>query len=102
MIAAGARWRRWELPNEIEQVEAFTAEVVGWLDLPHASARFDVAQGVSEALSNAIIHGNLEVSSELRDISAGHFLDAARSRRKMRPSASRHVRVEAWRTDASD
>lgn len=48
-----------------------------------------------EALSNAIFHGNLEVSSDLREKDEANYYRLATERRQQKPWAERHVFVTA-------
>jgi CheY-like chemotaxis protein/anti-sigma regulatory factor (Ser/Thr protein kinase) len=50
---------------------------------------------LEEALLNAVYHGNLEVSSDLRQNGDAEFHNLARRRREEEPFASRRVRVTA-------
>jgi anti-sigma regulatory factor (Ser/Thr protein kinase) len=50
---------------------------------------------LEEALLNAIYHGNLEISSELKENGDEPFHALARERRALEPFASRRVRVAA-------
>jgi CheY-like chemotaxis protein/anti-sigma regulatory factor (Ser/Thr protein kinase) len=50
---------------------------------------------LEEALLNAVYHGNLEVSSELREGGDSRFHNLARERRSQAPYAARRVRVTA-------
>ena len=54
-------------------------------------SRLGVALG--EALSNAIIHGNLEISSETRDALDDSYYDLITTRRAREPYASRAVHI---------
>ena len=65
---------------------------VGLCDLTGAT-RAGIA--LEEALLNAIYHGNLEVSSELRETSDEAFTALAEARRKQIPYRDRRVRVTA-------
>jgi CheY-like chemotaxis protein/anti-sigma regulatory factor (Ser/Thr protein kinase) len=56
---------------------------------------------LEEALLNAVYHGNLEVSSELRENGDDEFHKLARDRRQQEPYASRRVRITARLTTAS-
>ena len=58
-----------------------------------------VATALDEALTNAIIHGNLEVSSELRAVDDGKpYLDLICERAKQPPYAERRVSVHVSAT----
>jgi CheY-like chemotaxis protein len=54
-----------------------------------------LATALSEALENAHYHGNLEVSSTLREESLGVYFDLARTRRQEPPYMDRRVHVKA-------
>lgn len=58
---------------------------------PREQGRIGVA--ISESLSNAIIHGNLEVSSELRESMSDAYFDLIRERSGIEPYVSRRVQV---------
>ena len=58
-----------------------------------AAVRVGVA--LEEALLNAILHGNLEVSSELRQHGEEPFYRTAEARRRQSPYRDRRVRVRA-------
>jgi CheY-like chemotaxis protein/anti-sigma regulatory factor (Ser/Thr protein kinase) len=57
----------------------------------HAATRAGIA--LEEALLNAVYHGNLEISSKLKEDGDAIFLALARERRTQDPYASRRVRV---------
>jgi anti-sigma regulatory factor (Ser/Thr protein kinase) len=63
-----------------------------------AAARVVIA--LEEALLNAIYHGNLELSSDLKESGDGRFEALARERRWLAPYAARRVRVAAGITPA--
>ena len=56
---------------------------------------------LEEALLNAVYHGNLEVSSELRENGDEAFHKLARARRSIEPFAGRRVRIAARLTTTS-
>lgn len=64
----------------------------------HDATRIGIA--LEEALLNAIYHGNLEVSSNLKENGDGPFLALARERRCQSPYAERRVRVVSRVTPA--
>lgn len=72
--------------------------VMGLCDLTGAT-RAGIA--LEEALLNAVYHGNLEVSSDLRENGDEAFHKLARERRSEEPFASRRVRVTARLTTSS-
>ena len=58
--------------------------------------RWQFAMAIDEALLNAMHHGNLEVSSELRDSdNEEKYYDTIRDRKQKSPYCHRRVRVEA-------
>jgi anti-sigma regulatory factor (Ser/Thr protein kinase) len=71
---------------------AEAAAEVGLCDRPTARR---VGVAVEEALLNAIIHGNLEVSSELRQADEGTYDRWIIERSRQSPYADRRVRLTA-------
>jgi CheY-like chemotaxis protein len=64
------------------------------LDLCDEAASIHVAMALDEALTNAIIHGNLEVSSQLRETDDGDaYVELIRQRRSEPPYSERRVAV---------
>jgi CheY-like chemotaxis protein len=59
------------------------------------TARMRVGVALQEALSNALYHGNLEVSSDLRQDDEREFYGLADSRRNQAPYQDRRIHVEA-------
>ena len=56
--------------------------------------RMQIAMALDEALVNAMIHGNLEVSSELRDLDEGQqYVDLIEKRKQQTPYRDRRVSV---------
>jgi CheY-like chemotaxis protein len=64
----------------------------------HTATRVGIA--LEEALLNAVYHGNLEVSSKLKESGDGAFHALAAERQKVEPYASRRVRVVSRVTQA--
>lgn len=60
----------------------------------HAT-RMNVGVALDEALTNAIVHGNLEIPKELRDAPGRAFQQAIEDRRRAAPYAGRQVEIEA-------
>ncbi|HEX3146458.1 MAG TPA: ATP-binding protein [Gemmataceae bacterium] len=54
-----------------------------------------VGVAIEECLLNAVIHGNLEVSSELRQVDESHYDRQIEERRRRAPFAQRRVRLTA-------
>jgi anti-sigma regulatory factor (Ser/Thr protein kinase) len=58
-----------------------------------------VAMALEESLQNALIHGNLEVSSDLREIEDGsQYLEMVQARRQIAPYCDRRVFVSVTAT----
>jgi anti-sigma regulatory factor (Ser/Thr protein kinase) len=97
-FATAAVRRRLALGNDPQAAAALVAQLrddviaVGACDYD-AALRVSVA--LEEALLNAIYHGNLEISSELKENGDEPFHALARERRGLEPFASRRVRVLA-------
>ncbi len=90
---------------ELENDPALIAPLVALLqhDLQRAGfaneqVRSRVATALHEALSNAMIHGNLEVSSELRKNGSEPFRRRIEQRRNAEPWASRRLRCRVEQT----
>lgn len=71
-------------------VEHFQHQMIGWND----SERLRIGVAVDEAVVNAIYHGNLEISSELREHDDEQFYKAVRERRQTSPYDQRRVQVK--------
>jgi CheY-like chemotaxis protein/anti-sigma regulatory factor (Ser/Thr protein kinase) len=59
------------------------------------SALIRISVALEEALNNAIYHGNLELSSELRDLDSHEYRRVVRERRESSPYKERKVRLTA-------
>jgi CheY-like chemotaxis protein/anti-sigma regulatory factor (Ser/Thr protein kinase) len=57
-----------------------------------------IGVALHEALTNAILHGNLDLSSDLRETDEKHYYELARERRSQEPFRSRRVEVTATLT----
>jgi CheY-like chemotaxis protein/anti-sigma regulatory factor (Ser/Thr protein kinase) len=86
-----------ELPND----DTLVPEVIARLEIPiielellDEGERMQVAMAIDEALTNAIVHGNLEVSSELRQQDDGKpYFEMIDQRKKQSPYRDRIVYV---------
>ncbi|MEM9916134.1 MAG: ATP-binding protein [Planctomycetota bacterium] len=65
------------------------------------SDRTRIGMALEEALSNALYHGNLEVSSELRKESLSRYYDMAADRREQSPYRERRIHVTETLTSES-
>ncbi len=92
------RETHFELTNDlplISAVSGYFQEGLERLGLGDDSLRMNLGVALMEALSNAIIHGNLEVGSELRDEDPREYYDLIERRRSEEPYASRRIRCIA-------
>ena len=71
-------------------VERTLQELAG-MKIGDATTRMRVGVALQEALSNALYHGNLEVSSDLRQEDERLFYGLARERRSLDPYRSRRI-----------
>jgi CheY-like chemotaxis protein len=92
---------RFSLPNDVEAI----APLVGHLEdafarsMPRDRTEFvQVAVALREALVNAIEHGNLELSSELREEDYAAYAALAAERRAAAPYSARRVSVTVTET----
>lgn len=86
---------RFELRNDVslvfpltEEVQRLVAQVYGEYD---ETFRFQLAISMEEALTNAIVHGNLEISSESRVSSDTLYYDLIAERTSTLPYCARRV-----------
>lgn len=66
---------------------------IGEFQVVSGSRENHFCMALEEALNNAFYHGNLEISSELKEDGTSRFLDLAREREQLEPWKSRHVQV---------
>lgn len=86
------------LMNDLELLSALTAELRGIardLRLLDESQCLRFASAVDESLTNAYFHGNLEVSSTLREQDADSYHALARERQEQAPYRDRRIYVKA-------
>jgi len=89
---------RFELENDPELIcptASFLEESLERIGFGDAVERNQVEVALMEAMSNAMIHGNLEVSSELRRHDRREYLEMIERRRREEPYASRRLTVTA-------
>lgn len=78
------------VPKVISRLELPMVE----LDLFDEGERMQIAMALDEALLNAMVHGNLEVSSDLRQVEDGKpYTEMIQQRKKASPYKERRVRV---------
>jgi len=85
------------LPNNdslLPQIIARLQRPVEELKICSEATVFTIATALDEALRNAMIHGNLEVSSDLREIDGGKpYAELIRKRRTESPYCDRRVHI---------
>ncbi|WP_437723066.1 response regulator [Sorangium sp. So ce861] len=90
-----------ELDNDVAKVPALVGHIeqsLGRMRLCDETGRIQVAVALREALVNAIVHGNLEVSSSLLDEEPSAFSALVERRRTESPYRDRRVVVWARET----
>ena len=82
-------------PSLVSPLINLLQEDLGGMDVCNANARTRVGVALQEALTNAIYHGNLEVSSDLRQDDEKVYYELAEQRRHLAPYRDRRVYVHA-------
>jgi CheY-like chemotaxis protein len=85
-------------PDLIAPLVAHLQEVTARLEGMDETARMQLGVALHEGLLNAMYHGNLEISSDLRECGECAFLAAAEQRRRSSPYRDRRVHVKATLT----
>jgi CheY-like chemotaxis protein len=91
----------WELGNDLEEIPRVVGQVEGRLMRSSAydlAWRLQMSVVLREAIVNAILHGNLELASSLKESDPDAFDALARERQKILPYRSRRVRVSVMET----
>jgi len=86
------------LPNDLELVApvvAYLRAELARLGATDPTLLMQVGVALDESISNAIHHGNLEVSSQLREESTERYFDRIEERRRTPPFGARRARVTA-------
>jgi anti-sigma regulatory factor (Ser/Thr protein kinase) len=96
---------QFELENNPELVPALIAhlqEYLAPLNLSDQAARIRVGIALEEAITNGIFHGNLELSSDLREDGGTAYETLVQQRRRQAPYQQRrlYVGVKASRSEA--
>ena len=96
------RLQRWETEFEIENdldlvtaLSAYLMQTFSSLRLCSSAEQLRVGVALDEALLNAYFHGNMEVSSKLRETNYHEFFDLAKRRSQESPYRERRIRVWA-------
>jgi CheY-like chemotaxis protein len=82
-------------PKLITPLIQLLQEDLGAMDLFDATTRVRVGVALQESLTNAIYHGNLELSSDLRQDDESIFYNLAAKRRYLEPFHNRRLHVRA-------
>lgn len=82
-------------PDLIAPLVAILKEDLATFGIGDETARVRVGVALQETLSNALFHGNLECSSDLRQEDERIFYGLAEQRRALEPYRSRRIFVEA-------
>jgi CheY-like chemotaxis protein/anti-sigma regulatory factor (Ser/Thr protein kinase) len=93
-----------ELENDFDVITALASHLQGLLRQMGVCAESEVVRvaiALEEALVNAVYHGNLEVSSELRERDHQEYYNLARKRTKESPYRERRTRVSVEFTRSS-
>ena len=85
-------------PDLIAPLVAHLQEGAAKLEGMDETARMQLGVALHEGLLNAMYHGNLEISSDLREAGESAFLAAAEERRRSSPHRDRRVYVKATMT----
>jgi CheY-like chemotaxis protein len=72
----------------------YLQEAIAWMELRDENGRVQVGIAIQEALANAMLHGNLELDSAMREEDAAAYDALARQRRSEAPYSSRFVHVD--------
>lgn len=82
-------------PDLVPPLVGFFQENLQRLGYGNDSVRTHVGVALMEAVTNAMLHGNLEVSSELRKKDESEYRKLADARRRQQPYSARRVHVTA-------
>ncbi len=82
-------------PALISPLVGFLQDGLERIGFARPSTRTQIGMALTEALSNAMIHGNLEVTSELRDRDSEDYYRLIEERRAQPPYADRQVHCTA-------
>lgn len=82
-------------PDMVAEMIGLISEEFDAVGFGDETARMRVTVAMQEALSNALYHGNLEISSDLRQNDERRFYELAAVRRTVDPYRDRRIRVHA-------
>ena len=90
-----------DVPSHLDYVGPAVELIVGSCPVGTLSPRrvlFNLRTALAEALSNAILHGNLELSSELKENDEKEFYRLVAERKHQKPFSDRKVEVRGMLT----
>ena len=93
-----------QLENQCDQISgvvSYLRDVLAAVTGANPRDQMRVAVSIEEALQNAIIHGNLEISSRLRELHDDQFTREMERRQQISPYRERRVHVQAQFTGDS-
>jgi CheY-like chemotaxis protein len=82
-------------PELITPLINMLQEDLGVMNICDATVRMRIGVALQEAISNALYHGNLEVSSDLRQDDEREFYILAERRRREQPYCDRRINITA-------
>ena len=82
-------------PDLLAPLIELLQEDLGGMEVCDETTRMRVGVALQEALGNALYHGNLEVSSDLRQINEREFYGLADIRRRQEPYRERRIHIRA-------
>ena len=82
-------------PDLIGPLIALFLQELSGMEIGDATTRLRIGVALQESLTNALFHGNLELSSDLRQDDERKFFDLAERRRSMHPYQSRRIEVRS-------
>jgi CheY-like chemotaxis protein len=99
--SSGLRPVRWELGNDPSEIAPLLSAVERRLAVGHVvdpTARIQLSVAIREAIVNAMLHGNLELSSSLKESDPEAHDRLSAERRDLAPYRARRVRVSVVQT----
>jgi CheY-like chemotaxis protein len=90
-------------PNLVPNLVAYLRDLLSTMKLAEEKVLTRIAIALTEAIDNALHHGNLELSSKLRDGDGSAWRQTGELRRKSAPYKDRrvHVRAQVSRSEAT-
>ncbi len=96
MTSTHCTFRMQNDPELIGPLVSYLQELVSYVGLCDEMECTRVGVALQEALTNALFHGNLEISSRLREVDDRVFFELAAKRRTEFPYSHRYIEVDCW------